>query len=95
MMTLVGMALLGALFGALPGGYSVGAQAQPLADMLPTAGDISADLVQSEDRSRSLGEQASMFSNAGEMTQRLTGWGWQENVFRVYQSTIPTGSGAP
>lgn len=94
-MTLVGMALLGALLGVLPGGYSVGAQAQPLADMLPTAGDISADLVQSEDRSRSLGEQASMFSNAGEMTQRLTGWGWQENVFRVYQSTIPTGSGAP
>ncbi len=83
------------LLGALPGSFNVRAQGQPLVDLLPTAGDISADLVQSEDRSRSLDEQASMFANAGEMTQRLTGWGWQENVFRVYQSTIPTSSGAP
>jgi hypothetical protein len=98
-MSLVGMVLLGALFSALPGSLSVRAQQrteeQPLVDLLPSAGDISADLVQSEDRSRSLDEQASMFANASEMTQRLTDWGWQENVFRVYQSTIPTDSGAP
>ncbi len=85
------MALLGALLGSL----SVRAQEQPLVALLPTAADISADLVQSEDRSRTLSEQASMFANAGEMAQLLTDWGWQENVFRVYQSTIPTGSGAP
>ncbi len=89
--TLAGMVLLGALLGS----FSVRAQEQALVDLLPTAGDISADLVQSEDRSRTLSEQASMFANAGEMTQLLTDWGWQENVFRVYQSTIPTGSGAP
>ena len=93
--TLVSMALFGALLGALPGSFDVRAQEQPLSALLPTAGDISADLVQSEDRARSLDEQASMFANAGEMTQRLTDWGWQENVFRVYQSTIPTDSGAP
>lgn len=93
--TLISVALLGALFGALPGSSGVRAQEQPLVALLPTAGDISADLVQSEDRSRTLDEQASMFANAGEMTQRLTDWGWQENVFRVYQSTIPTSSGAP
>ena len=85
--------------GALLGSFSVRAQQrteeQPLVELLPTAGDISADLVQSEDRSRTLSEQAAMFANAGEMTQLLTDWGWQENVFRVYQSTIPTGSGAP
>lgn len=89
--TLIGMVLLGS--------FSVHAQQraeeQPLASLLPTAADISADLVQSEDRTRSLAEQASMFSNAGEMAQRLAEWGWQENVFRVYQSTIPTSTGAP
>jgi hypothetical protein len=94
-MTLIGTMLLGALSGALSDSFSVHAQEQPLASLLPTAGDISADLVQSEDRTRSLEEQASMFANPGEMLQRLTEWGWQENVFRVYQSTIPTSSGAP
>lgn len=88
---LVGLALLG----TLPGSFRVRAQEQPLSALLPTAADISADLVQSEDRARTLGEQASMFADAGEMTQRLTAWDWQENVFRVYQSTIPTSSGAP
>lgn len=93
--TLVGVVLLG----ALQASFSVRAQErteeQPLVDLLPSAGDISADLVQSEDRTRSLDEQAFMFANAGEMVQRLTEWGWQENVFRVYQSTIPTSNGAP
>ena len=89
--TLVSMTL----FGALLGGFSVRAQEPSLVDLLPTATDISADLAQTEDRARSLSEQASMFANAAETTQRLTDWGWQENVFRVYQSTVPTGSGAP
>lgn len=90
--TLIGMVLLGGLLGSL----GVRAQEQqPLVNLLPAAGDISADLVQSEDRTRTLEEQAAMFANAGEMTQLLTEWGWQENVFRVYQSTIPAGSGAP
>ena len=89
--TLMGMMLLG----GLQGSFIVRAQEQPLVELLPTAGDLSADLVQSEDRARTLDEQAAMFANAGEMTQLLTQWGWQENVFRVYQSTIPTASGAP
>lgn len=83
------------LLGGLQGSFTVRAQEQPLVELLPTAGDLSADLVQSEDRARTLSEQAAMFANASEMTQLLTQWGWQENVFRVYQSTIPTGSGAP
>ena len=89
--TLIGMMLLG----SLASGLGVLAQEQPLVDLLPAAGDISADLVQSEDRTRTLDEQAAMFANAGEMIQLLTQWGWQENVFRVYQSTIPTSNGAP
>ena len=93
--TLIGLALLGALSGSFGVRTQQRTEEQPLVDLLPTAGDISADLVQSEDRTRTLGEQASMFANASEMAQRLTHWGWQENVFRVYQSTIPTSSGAP
>ena len=89
--TLIGMMLLG----SLASGLGVLAQEQPLVDLLPAAGDISAELVQSEDRTRTLDEQAAMFANAGEMIQLLTQWGWQENVFRVYQSTIPTSNGAP
>ena len=89
--TLIGMMLLG----SLASGLGVLAQEQPLVDLLPAAGDISADLVQSEDRTRTLDEQAAMFANAGEMIQLLTQWGWQENVFRVYQSTIPASNGAP
>ncbi|MCA9876772.1 MAG: hypothetical protein KC442_03290, partial [Thermomicrobiales bacterium] len=71
--TLAGLVLLGSL--------TARAQEPPLSALLPAAADISADLVQSEDRTRTLSEQASMFANAGEMTQRLIDWGWQENVF--------------
>ncbi|MFT4038549.1 MAG: hypothetical protein QM692_10245, partial [Thermomicrobiales bacterium] len=90
-MVLIGVALLSVLLG----GVMARAQEQPLAALLPAASDISIDLAQTEDRSRTLAEQAAMFANAGEMTQRLTEWGWQENVFRVYQSTIPAPNGAP
>src|SRR6188472_675490 len=82
------------VLGPLPA-LRVSAQNTSLLDLLPTASEIGPSFVVSENRSRTLDEQASGFANAGEAAQSLADWGWQENAFRVYQSAELTNTGQP
>lgn len=73
----------------------VAAQEPTLAEMLPTGADLGPAWVVVDDRGRTLVEQAAAFSDADEAARLLTGWAWQENVFRVFQSAALTAAGAP
>jgi hypothetical protein len=75
-------------FGAL-------AQEQSLLDLLPTAGEVGPGFAVVDNRARSLDEQATGFSDAGEASRLLGEWGWQENAFLVFQATEQTAEGAP
>lgn len=61
------------------------AQERPLSDLLPTASQIGSNAAIVDDRSRGLAEQATGFANPPDAARLLRDWGWQENVFRVYQ----------
>lgn len=87
------LALLCLLMLGLPPAVRVRAQNTSLVDLLPAATEIGPSFVATENRSRSLDEQASGFANAGEAAQSLADWGWQENAFRVYQSAELTNTG--
>ncbi|MFN8592538.1 MAG: hypothetical protein U0031_13855 [Thermomicrobiales bacterium] len=76
-------------------GTNTTAQQSSLRDLLPNADAIGADFTVSDDRARSLAEQAAAFANPDDAARRLSDWGWQENAFIVFQSTVPTTSGAP
>ena len=82
------------VLGVLPA-IRVSAQNTSLVDLLPAASVIGPSFVVTENRSRTLDEQASGFANAGAAAQSLADWGWQENAFRVYQSAELTNTGQP
>src|SRR3954453_11614052 len=91
----VTLALLSLLVLGVLSAIRVSAQNASLVDLLPAAAEIGPSFVVTEDRSRSLDDQASGFANASDAAQSLTDWGWQENVFRVYQSAELTNTGQP
>src|SRR3954466_2108535 len=82
------------VLGVLPA-VRVSAQDTPLVDLLPPAAEIGPSFIVTENRSRTLDEQASGFAKAGEAAESLADWGWQGNAFRVYQSTELTNTGQP
>ena len=73
----------------------VTAQGATLQDLLPAAADVGPGFVVVDERVRTLGEQAAAFANADDAAQRLAEWGWQENVFAVFQTAELTAAGAP
>ena len=74
---------------------SVTAQDSSLRDLLPAADDVGPEFVSVDNRSRTLAEQATGFSNADEAARLLADWSWQENAFVVFQAAALTPSGAP
>ena len=82
------------LIGSVPT-VSVTAQDRSLLDLLPTTADVGPAFVVVDNRTRTLAEQATGFANADEAARLLAGWDWQENVFRVFQTTESTPVGAP
>jgi hypothetical protein len=64
----------------------VSAQDTSVLDLLPTATEIGPTFLVTENRSRTLDEQASGFANADEAARLLADWGWQENAFQVFES---------
>jgi hypothetical protein len=82
------------LIGSVPT-VSVTAQDRSLLDLLPTAADVGPAFVVVDNRTRTLAEQATGFANADEAARMLAGWGWQENVFRVFKTADVNSTGAP
>jgi len=82
------------LIGSVPA-VSVTAQYRSLLDLLPTAADIGPAFVVVDNRTRTLAEQATGFANADGAARMLAGWGWQENVFRVFKTADVNSTGAP
>jgi hypothetical protein len=60
----------------------VTAQGGSLVDLLPTAAELGAGFSVSDDRPRTLDEQANGFADPGEAARLLAGWNWQENAFQ-------------
>ncbi len=91
---LVAMAIVTLL---IPGMRAMGVVAQDTAlrDLLPTVTEIGGDFQISDDRSRTLDEQANAFSDVDAAARQLAASNWQENAFRVYQSSDRSSSGAP
>lgn len=97
MRALVSLAILALLLvGVTPAvTVTVIAQDASLLDLLPTVAEIGGDFEISDDRPRTLDEQASAFSDAPEAARQLPAWEWQENAFRVFQSSDRSAAGAP
>ena len=91
---IVSMLALLLLIGSVPV-VSVTAQDRSLLDLLPAAEDIGPAFVVVDNRARTLAEQATGFSNAGEAAGLLASWDWQENAFAVFEAAVLTPSGAP
>ena len=82
------------LIGSVPT-VGVTAQDRSLLDLLPTTADVGPAFVVVDNRTRTLAEQATGFADADEAARLLAGWDWQENVFRVFQTTESTPAEAP
>lgn len=95
MRLLVSIAVVALLLASSVAAFQTVAQEQLLHDLLPTVADVGSDFVVIDDRPRSLEEQATGFSDAGEAASLLAEWGWQENAFLVFQSAEPTANGEP
>ena len=97
MRALVSLAILALLLvGVTPAvTVTVIAQDASLLDLLPTVAEIGGDFEASDDRLRTLDEQANAFSDAPEAARQLPAWNWQENAFRVFQSSDRSPAGAP
>jgi hypothetical protein len=91
----VSLALLCLLVLGFVPSVRVSAQDTSLVDLLPAAAAIGPTFVVTENRSRTLDDQASGFANAGDAARSLADWDWQANAFRVYQSSELTNSGQP
>ncbi len=66
----------------------VQAQDGSLLDLLPTASEVGQGFALIESRSRTLGEQATGFSNANEAAERLADLNWQENALGRFASDV-------
>jgi hypothetical protein len=91
----VSLAVLCLLVLGISPALRVSAQNVSLLDLLPAASEIGPGFVVTENRSRPLDEQASGFADAGQAAQSLAAWGWQENAFKVFESSEMTDGGKP